>query len=223
VQRKGYYQILGLKPSATKEEIKKAFRRMAMKYHPDRAPGDKDSEQKFKEAAEAYAVLSDDRKRWEYDHFESRQFHKQHSAEDIFSAFRFEDLFREFGLRFDAGASLSGFGARRKKRCGGRMGFGDGRRFGGRRCRRWVSSDFPPQAIDGAGRNIFARLSLSPREAAQGCRRRVVLQIGDHEKELIIDIPAGMHDGTTLRLRNAALASADHTAGGDLYLTVRVQ
>jgi molecular chaperone DnaJ len=64
---KDYYKILGVPKSATKDEVKKAYRKLAMQYHPDRNPGDKVSEEKFKEAAQAYEVLSDDAKRQQYD------------------------------------------------------------------------------------------------------------------------------------------------------------
>ncbi len=67
--KRDYYEILGVGRNATKEELKKAYRQMAMKYHPDRNPGDKEAEEKFKEAAEAYEVLSDDTKRANYDRF----------------------------------------------------------------------------------------------------------------------------------------------------------
>ena len=64
-----YYEILGVAKTATPEEIKKAYRKAALKYHPDRNPGDKEAEEKFKEAARAYEVLSDEQKRARYDHF----------------------------------------------------------------------------------------------------------------------------------------------------------
>ncbi len=67
--KRDYYEVLGVSKDATKEEIKKAYRKLAMKYHPDRNPGDKEAEEKFKEAAEAYGVLSDDEKRAKYDQF----------------------------------------------------------------------------------------------------------------------------------------------------------
>src|SRR5258706_339786 len=68
-EKRDYYEILGLAREATVDDIKKAYRRMAVKYHPDKNPGDADAEQKFKEAAEAYGVLSDDEKRARYDRF----------------------------------------------------------------------------------------------------------------------------------------------------------
>ena len=64
-----YYEILGVAKTATPEEIKKAYRKAALKYHPDRNPGDKEAEEKFKEAARAYEVLRDEQKRARYDHF----------------------------------------------------------------------------------------------------------------------------------------------------------
>ena len=67
--KRDYYEVLGTQKGASAEEIKKAYRKMAMKYHPDRNPGDKEAEEKFKEAAEAYSVLSDKDKRARYDQF----------------------------------------------------------------------------------------------------------------------------------------------------------
>jgi molecular chaperone DnaJ len=62
-QKRDYYEVLGVSKSATEDEIKKAYRKIAIKYHPDRNPGDKEAEEKFKEAAEAYSILSDKQKR----------------------------------------------------------------------------------------------------------------------------------------------------------------
>ena len=68
-QKRDYYEVLGVDKKATADEIKKAYRKLAIKYHPDKNPGDKEAEEKFKEAAEAYSVLSDDTKRQQYDQF----------------------------------------------------------------------------------------------------------------------------------------------------------
>ena len=67
--KRDYYEILGVSKNATKDDLKKAYRKLAMQYHPDRNPDDKASEEKFKEAAEAYEVLNDDNKRTQYDRF----------------------------------------------------------------------------------------------------------------------------------------------------------
>ena len=68
---KNYYEILGVSKTATEDEIKKAYRKLAVKYHPDKNPGDKESEKKFQEISEAYSVLSDKEKRKEYDYYGS--------------------------------------------------------------------------------------------------------------------------------------------------------
>lgn len=95
-----YYETLGVSASASADEIKKGYRKMAMKYHPDRNPGNKEAEENFKAAAEAYEVLGDPEKRQIYDRFgkdglKNRGYHGPGNAEDIFSSFGdiFEDLF----------------------------------------------------------------------------------------------------------------------------------
>ena len=67
--KRDYYEVLGVQKGASADEIKKAYRKLAIKYHPDKNPGDKEAEEKFKEAAEAYEVLSNDDKRAKYDQF----------------------------------------------------------------------------------------------------------------------------------------------------------
>ena len=95
--KRDYYEILGIEKNVSKEEIKKAYRKMAMKYHPDRNPGDSSAEEKFKEAAEAYEVLGNDDKRAKYDKFGhsglrgGQDFHGFNNVNDIFS--HFSDIF----------------------------------------------------------------------------------------------------------------------------------
>ncbi|MEM3012688.1 MAG: molecular chaperone DnaJ [Candidatus Hadarchaeales archaeon] len=93
---KDYYEILGVSRNASKEEIKRAYRELAMKYHPDRNKSP-DAEEKFKEISEAYAVLSDDEKRAEYDRWGHAGFTGRYSAEDLLRGFDF-DLLRGFGF-----------------------------------------------------------------------------------------------------------------------------
>src|SRR5210317_2635709 len=102
-----YYKILGVQKNASDEEIKKAYRKLAMKYHPDHTKGDKGAEEKFKKISEAYAVLSDKEKRKQYDTFGSSGFHQRYSQEDIFRGFDFGDIFKEFGF---GGMNFSGGG-----------------------------------------------------------------------------------------------------------------
>lgn len=119
MSKRDYYEVLGLSRNATPEEIKKAYRKVAMQYHPDRNPGDKAAEEKFKEAAEAYEVLSDPDKKAQYDRFghaglsgNGRGFSGATNMEDIFS--QFGDIFGEdiFGSFFGGQRGRSGSGRR---------------------------------------------------------------------------------------------------------------
>lgn len=142
--KRDYYEVLGVQKGASAEDIKKAYRKLAMKYHPDRNPDNKDAEEKFKEAAEAYEVLSDDEKRSRYDQF------------------GFAGVDPNYGAG-QGGAYGGGFG-----------GFGDfgdlgdifGSFFGG------GSSRSNPNAPR-RGENVGARLELTFEEAAFGCEKEV--------------------------------------------------
>ena len=111
-----YYQILGVGRDATADEIKKAYRKLAMKYHPDKAKGDKkQAEEKFKQISEAYAVLSNPEKKKEYDEFGSQVFRQKFSQEDIFKGFDFSDIF-DVGLsKVSSAASSAGQGGGRPR------------------------------------------------------------------------------------------------------------
>ncbi|MBR4802504.1 MAG: DnaJ domain-containing protein, partial [Bacteroidales bacterium] len=117
-EKRDYYEVLGVSKDASADEIKKAYRKLALQYHPDRNPGDKAAEEKFKEAAEAYDVLSDENKRKRYDQF---GFAADQAGGFSGGGFSVEDIFRNFGDIF--GGHFSG----------GSGGFGDifGDFFGG--------------------------------------------------------------------------------------------
>ena len=147
--KRDYYEVLGVQKSATPEEIKKAYRKMAMKYHPDRNPDNKEAEEKFKEVGEAYEVLSDEGKRQRYDQFG----------------------FAGVDPNYGAGAGGAGYG-------GGFSGFGDfgdifsdlfGGGFGGGR-------SSAQQNAPRRGENIMSRLELTFEEAAFGCEKEVAAQ-----------------------------------------------
>src|SRR3990172_9063809 len=93
-----YYKTLGVAKDATNDDIKKAYRKLALKYHPDKNPGNQEMEEKFKKMSEAYAVLSDAKKRQEYDRFGSDGFSQHYSQEDIFRGFDLNEILRGFGV-----------------------------------------------------------------------------------------------------------------------------
>ncbi len=103
-----YYNILGVNKSASGADIKKSYRKLAMKYHPDKTKGDTVSENKFKKISEAYAVLSDEHKRKQYDNFGSEGFRRRYSQEDIFKNFDLRSVFGDFGQQ-NSRFSFGGF------------------------------------------------------------------------------------------------------------------
>jgi molecular chaperone DnaJ len=108
---KDYYEILGIDRNATKEEIKSTYRKLALKYHPDRNKSP-DAEEKFKEISEAYAILSDDEKRRTYDMYGQAGIGDRYTAEDIFRGVDFDDIFRDMGFGF--GSIFDSFFGRRR-------------------------------------------------------------------------------------------------------------
>ena len=114
-----YYKSLGVDKKASAIEIKKAYRKLALKYHPDKTKGDKALESKFKKISEAYAVLSDSEKKNQYDTYGSADFSQRFSQEDIFKNFDLGDIFKEFG--FGGSSRRGGFSS----------AFGGGQRQGG--------------------------------------------------------------------------------------------
>src|SRR5690606_9258982 len=141
--KRDYYEILGVAKSASQEDIKKAYRKVAIQYHPDKNPGNKEAEDKFKEAAEAYEVLSDTDKRAKYDRFGHSRAGAGFSGHDM----NMEDIFSQFGDIFGGGSPFDSF-----------FGGGGGSR-GGRRQRK------------GSNRRIKLKLSLE--EIANGVEKKI--------------------------------------------------
>lgn len=116
MEKRDYYEVLGVSKSATKDEIKKAYRQQALKYHPDKNPGDKEAEEKFKEAAEAYEVLSNDEKRARYDRFGHAGMGGAASSGGFGGGMTMDDIFSSFGDIFGAGfGSFGGSGRGRSQ------------------------------------------------------------------------------------------------------------
>jgi molecular chaperone DnaJ len=101
LEKRDYYEVLGVPRNASKDEIKNEYRKLALKYHPDRNKSP-DAEDKFKEISEAYAVLSDDEKRTQYDQFGHAGIDQRYSTEDIFRSVNFDEIFRDFGFGFES-------------------------------------------------------------------------------------------------------------------------
>ncbi|RMH39801.1 MAG: molecular chaperone DnaJ [Deltaproteobacteria bacterium] len=247
-----YYEVLGVSRDASPAEIKKAYRRLAMEYHPDRNPGDREAEEKFKEAANAYRVLSDPEQRARYDRFGpdaftggSGGFDGFAGVEDIFSAFG--DLFGDF------------FGGRRARRRGPQRGadlrvdvqisfaeavhgadkeieversvpcstcHGSGAKPG-TEPQRCGTCDGKGQVLHSQG--FFVIQSTCPRCRGQGslltdpcptCRGRAVER---ERAKLVVNIPAGVDDGQTLRLAGKGEASPEGGPPGHLYVVLHVE
>ena len=199
-----YYQTLGVKKDASNEEIKKAYRKLAMKYHPDHTKGDKSAEEKFKKISEAYAVLSDKEKRKEYDTFGSEGFRQRFSQEDIFRGFDFGDIFREFGF---GGGDFS------SARSGGRR-FS----FGG----SGFNFDGGPQQARVKGSDLVYELPLTLREVAAGTSKVITLQHQGGSENLTVKIPSGLITGKKLRLAGKGNPSPYGGPAGDLYIKSKV-
>mgnify|MGYP003701802431 FL=1 len=200
-----YYKILGVQKNASDEEIKKAYRKLAMKYHPDHTKGDKGAEEKFKKISEAYAVLSDKEKRKEYDTFGSEGFRQRFSQEDIFRGFDFGDIFREFG--FGGGDFSHGGGG------GRRYSFGAGSPF------NFSGAQQPGQA---KGSDLVYELPLTLREVATGTSKVITFQHQGRSENLTVKIPKGLIAGKKLRLAGKGNPSPYGGPAGNLYIKSKV-
>jgi curved DNA-binding protein len=220
MSEKDYYKTLGVEKKASEEEIKKAYRKMAMKYHPDRNKGDKKAEDKFKELSEAYAVLSDKEKKKQYDTYGSAGFQQRYSQEDIFQGFDFSNLFREFGI---GGGFENIFGQR-----GGHPGGGGGYKthtFN----RGGPSFDYgdPYANYGGAGRTYrgadqMYELSITLKEAALGAEKQLSFPSGKKTEKVMVKIPAGITTGKKLRIPGKGEEGTAGGQAGDLFIQIKV-
>ena len=198
MSNRDYYEILGVSKSASDDEIKKAFRKLAVKYHPDKNPGNKEAESKFKEANEAYEVLKDKQKRDRYDQF-------GHAGVNGPQGNPFGQGARAGGfsyggqnINFDFGAG--GF----EDILGSIFGFGGGRRSRGPR----------------RGQDLQTTLTIDFREAIFGTTK----VINREDSDIKVKIPAGIDDGMSIRLHGLGGPTPDKGGqSGDLYVRLRVR
>ena len=232
--KRDYYEVLGVSKDADEATLKKAYRQVAKKYHPDMNPGDAEAEKKFKEASEAYAVLSDPEKRRQYDQFGHAAFDGSAGAGGGYGGFDFNgadfgDIFGDiFGNMFhgshgesrgfgsngtyehftgNGGGFHSGFGG---------SGFHSGNGFGG-----FHQQDFPQKGSD-----VKASINVTFDEAAFGADKRISLSGPDGSsgapQTLQIHIPAGIDTGKSIRLKGKGMPGTGGGEPGDLLLKVTV-
>jgi curved DNA-binding protein len=200
---KDYYSILGITKSATEEEIKKAFRKMAVKYHPDKNPGSKEAEEKFKEVNEANEVLGDPEKRKKYDRYGANwnqfngagqqgahqyqpgsggQSYYEGDSDDFYGQGRdFSDLFGDF---FAGGQSAGGSRSKKARK----------------------------------GQDYRSEMTIGLEEAFTGTSRIITL----NEQKIRITLKPGSHEGLIIRLAGKGAPGANGAAAGDLYITIHV-
>jgi curved DNA-binding protein len=204
---KDYYSSLGVGKNASDEEIKRAYRKLAMKYHPDRNPNKKEAEERFKEINEAYAVLSDKEKRKQYDTFGAEGFHQRFTQEDIFRGFNMDEIL----------SSLFGGKGRREFKFGGRGGFDFGDLFGGQTGYQDMSR------MPRRGEDTVFELTISLEEAALGGEKKISYRKNGKVEEVSVKIPKGIPSGKKLRLSGKGMEGRNSGPPGDLYLHVSIR
>ncbi|WP_343208562.1 DnaJ C-terminal domain-containing protein [Anaerolentibacter hominis] len=222
-EKRDYYEILGIGRDADAAAIKKAYRKLAKKYHPDQNAGNTEAEQKFKEATEAYAVLSDPEKKKMYDQFGHAAFTEGGAGYEAygnqnggygnvhFESGDMEDIFGDlFGDMFRGGKGENG-GFHYYS-----YGDGSGFRDGG------FGREFREDHIRRKGRDLRADVSVSFDEAAFGCSKIISLQDGSRQQSLEVRIPAGIDSGQSVRLRGKGMPGTGGGEAGDLLLEVHV-
>lgn len=213
-----YYEVLGVDKKAAPAEIKKAYRKLALKYHPDKNQGNKEAEEKFKQISEAYAVLSDQEKRQQYDTYGSEGFQQRYSQEDIFRGADLGDILREFGINFGGGGGRT-FNFRTSHTGGNPFAsfFHQGEEdFGGYQA-------FRQGGQRPKGSDLTLELPITLEEVLHGAGKLIALGgRGMAEEKVSVKIPAGIDSGKKLRVTGKGSPSPAGGQPGDLYLLIKV-
>lgn len=220
-----YYKILGITKQASAGEIKKAYRKLALKYHPDKTKGDKNLEDKFKKISEAYAVLSDPEKKQQYDTYGSADFQNRFSQEDIFRNFDLGDILKEFGFGGGAGGAGGGFssffgqGNRRAGFSGGGMGGNPFQQNMGGGCGSGCGGHHqaPPK-----GRDVEYEIPLTINELINGSKKTITINQGGQAKAIEVLIPQGLIPGKKIRLAGKGELSPHGGPAGNLYIKSKI-
>lgn len=209
MQYNDYYSALGLEKKASQDDIKKAYRKLAKKYHPDVNPGNKQAEEKFKQISEAYEVLSDLEKRKKYDNFGSatnfengHDFDPSQFGRNVRYEYRnansgdHSDFFNMFfgGNGFDFDSIFSNAGASSRSRN--------------------YSYD---------GEDIETQIELTIEEGFSGVEKRITLRSQKGDKSLTFKVPRGVKEGEKIRLHGQGETGANGGKNGDLYLLVKLK
>lgn len=200
---KDYYEILGVNKTATDDEIRKAYRKLAKKYHPDANPNNSGAEAKFKEIGEAYDVLSDKEKRQKYDQFGNNA--------NFYNGSDFDPHqygFNNYSYHFesDLDGDYSDFF---------KMFFGDDL-FSG------MTNKGSRRNLNMKGQDVEAELNITATEAYYGAEKSFSINVNGEIKTITVKIPKGIIDGEKLRLKGKGHISQFNNTPGDLYLIIKI-
>ena len=228
-QKRDYYEVLGVSKDATKDQIKRAYRKLAKKYHPDSNPGDQEAKKKFEEVNEAYEVLGDDTKRKQYDQFGFSDFGQGGPGAGGFGG-------------FGSGSYTDGNGTHYYYSSNGGPDMGDvfgdifGDMFGSKSGRKHRSAfhfdnsqDFGGGGFGGfrnaaeKGQDVTSEITIGFDEAANGGDRMIRVAGADGRNHTYkVHIPAGIDEGQSIRLKGKGNPSASGGEAGDLFLKVHI-